>query len=177
MRNNFYSQSIVSTWLKWTIIIVSLILIIGLIYSIYLYNTIEKSKTAGFAETKEQALQETDLTKINEIDRFDGKTAFHILSGEAKNGDKKIVFFPLDAKKKEPTVIDESEIIPRESMLNQWNNQCKSCEFIKISPAMVNDEALWELTYIDQSKRYTLDYLSIYDGSRYEQFQFKQMFN
>lgn len=167
----------VSTWLKWTIIILSLLLIVGLIYGIYLYHTIEKSKVAEFAETEEKILQNTEIKKINAVDRFDGKTAFHILSGETKDGNKKIAFFPLNGKKKELTVIDESEIIPRQSMREQWNNQCKGCEFIKISPAMVNDEPLWELTYIDQSNRYILDYLSIYDGSRYEQFRFKQMFN
>lgn len=177
IRNSRYSESSVPSWLKWSLWILSLVLILVFIYSIYLYHTIEQSKLSGFAETKEKVLHETDLIVIDDINRFNGKNAFHILFGKTKDDQNKIVFFPLKNKNKDLTIIDESETIAKQSILNQWDTQCQGCKLIKIIPAMVNDEALWELTYIDKSKRYTIDYLSIYDGSRYEQFRFTRMFN
>ena len=177
MRNRYYSQSNVPNWLKWSFWIICLIFILGSIYSIYLYKTIQKNKLAGFAETEEQVLHETELTVINDIHRFHGEDTFHILFGTTKEGKRKIIFVPLQDNDKSFTVIDESEIIQKESVLNQWDNQCQGCELIKIRPAMIDGKPLWEVTYIDKSRRYTFDYLSIYDGSRYEQLRFKQMYD
>ncbi|HLR66299.1 cell wall elongation regulator TseB-like domain-containing protein [Virgibacillus alimentarius] len=175
MKNN-YMQSNAPSWLKWGFWILCLFLLVGLIYSIYLYHSIQKSKVAGFAETKEKILEETDLVSIDEIERFNGEQAFHILFGKTEEGKNKIVFFPLKKKEKKVKIIDKSKIVPKEKILNQWNSECKDCKMIKIKPAMVKDKPLWELTYIDSTDRYALDYLSIYDGSHYEQYRFKKMF-
>lgn len=179
MRNRYTSQSNVPNWLKWSLGIFCFILIVGSIYGIFLYKSIQKNKVAGFAETEEKVLSETELTVIDDIYRFHGEEAFHILFGKSKDGKKKIVFLPLEdkGKDKKMTIIDESKIIQKQTILNQWHSQCEKCDFKKIQPAMIDDKPLWEVTYIDKAGRYTFDYLSIYDGSRYEQLRFKQMYD
>src|SRR5690625_3230475 len=79
MRNSYYSQSNVPNWLKWSFGIICLIFILGSIYSVFLYKTIQKNKFAGFAVTEEQVLRETELTVIDDIHRFHGDDTFHIL--------------------------------------------------------------------------------------------------
>src|SRR5699024_6292998 len=92
MRNRYYSQSNVSNWLKLSFWIICLIFILGSIYSVFLYKTIKKNKLAGFAETEEQVLRKTEITVIDDINRFHGKNTFHILFVTTKKGKKKLIF-------------------------------------------------------------------------------------
>ncbi|AIF45449.1 hypothetical protein X953_11015 [Virgibacillus sp. SK37] len=157
--------------------LIFLIVIIScFIYLLFLYLDLKDSKTEGFADTKQQILQATSIEEIDKINKFNGEEAYHVIFGTTDSGKKQIIFYPLQGKKKDLTTIDQSDIIAEEAIIGEWKQQCSSCEFIKITPALVNDKPLWELTYRDESDRYVLDYLSIYDGSRYEQYRFKQMF-
>ncbi|WHX27329.1 DUF5590 domain-containing protein [Virgibacillus halodenitrificans] len=160
----------------WSSIIFLIVIISCFIYLLFLYLDLKDSKTEGFAETKKQILQATSIEKIDEIRKFNGEEAYHVIFGTTDNNKQQIIFYPLQKKKKELTTIDQSDIITEGAIKEEWRQQCSSCEFIKITPALVNDKPLWELTYRDESNRYVLDYLSIYDGSRYEQYRFKQMF-
>ncbi|MBR7795581.1 MAG: DUF5590 domain-containing protein [Bacillota bacterium] len=163
-------------WLKWSLLISIIILISCFIYMIFLYVDLKESKTAGYAETERQLLKANALTEVTAIKTFNGEKAYHVVFG--KDGkEEKIIFYPLEGKKKNLTTINQSEIIAEDAIIDDWKQQCNQCEFVKITPALVNENALWELTYKDQSGRYVLDYLSIYDGSRYEQYRLKRMFN
>jgi uncharacterized protein YpmB len=160
----------------WGSVILLLLLIAALVYSIFLYQEIMESRTDGFAETEEQIMDATSLVSIEKIEQFNGADAYHIVFGENEANEKKIIFYPLEGNEKNLTVLDQSEIVSEETILNEWQKSCSACEFIKAVPAIVEDQVLWELTYIDESERYILDYVSIYDGTRYEQYRFTQMF-
>src|SRR5699024_3765118 len=160
MRNRYYSQSNVPNWLKWSFWIICLIFILGAIYSVFLYKTIQKNKLAGFAEAEEQVLRETELTVIDDIHRFHGEDTFHILFGTTKKVRKEITIPKPQVNDKTFTLKDESEIIQKETILNKWHNQCQGCELKKIRSAMIDGKPLWEVTHVDKSRRYTCDYLS-----------------
>lgn len=142
----------------------------------FLYLDLMDSKTAGIEETKKQILNNTSITSIEKVEQFNGAEAYHVIYGKNKKGEGKIIFYPIKGKEKDLTTIDQSEIIPEKQVLSQWEEQCNGCKLINIVPALVKDESLWEITYKDQSDRYVFDYLSLYDGSRYEQYRFKRMF-
>ncbi|WP_158701733.1 cell wall elongation regulator TseB-like domain-containing protein [Lentibacillus sp. Marseille-P4043] len=178
MKIKQYSQSIVPSWLKWILLIICLVLISCLIYIGFLYHSIQESKNAGFNDTKERVLKNTELTEIDRISKFQGKKTYHILFGSTNDQDEKIVFVPIPSSKSENiTIIDASDILHEQNVIDQWQEQCKKCELIDVTPAMIENKALWEVTYKDSSDRYTFDYLSIYDGSRFQQIRLKSMFN
>lgn len=176
--NKRYSQFTVPNSLKWIIGVICLVIISCFIYSVYLYNDIQQNKTESFDRVKAEVLQETKLNKIVKIERFHGKDAYYVLQGVTKDNKQKIVFYPFD-KSAKLTIVSQSEIVSEEKIRNNWSNQCKNCELIKITPAIVGSDKVpaWELTYIDESNRYIMDYLSIYSGKRIELIGFKQMFN
>lgn len=175
----FTSRRQVPTWLKWSLLIILVILVIALVFGIFLYKDIQASKTAGYSETEKAILKETELESIDRVTHFYGEEAFHIALGHTKEQDEKLVFVPLDEDKKETDmiVIDNEDIMTEEDMIAAWKEQCRDCKLIKINPAMIKEEPLWELTYRDDTNRYVIDYLSIYDGTEYEQYRFKEMFN
>jgi len=175
MRKGYFQPRYISWW-KWSILSLILLLIICFIYGIILYQNTQKSKTVGMADSKERILQDTEITKIDSIERFNGVNSYHIAFGENKDEEKKIAFIPLKTENEDVILIDESDIMSKELVENQWKEQCNQCKLIKITPGIVEDNELWELTYVDESNLYIIDYISMYDGTPYEQFRFTKMF-
>ncbi|WP_249871844.1 cell wall elongation regulator TseB-like domain-containing protein [Oceanobacillus saliphilus] len=166
-----------SNWLMWSSVLL-LVIILGCgIYAVYLYNELYDNKTAGFDETSRQILNQTAITEIGKMDQYNGSESYHILYGKNDENEEKLIFYPLEGTEKELTTIDRSEIISEEEILSLWQSQCNGCEFVKINPALENNEPLWEIKYNDMNNRYVMDYVSIYDGSLVEQYRFKRMFN
>lgn len=180
MRITYNQPTKKLNWIKWGLIILSLIIVTCFIYGVVLYNTIEKNKTAGFDETKEWVTQDTDITTVSSIERYHGKEAYHIVYGQTDDEIDKIVFVPLqinkDEEKKELIVVDLADIMSKKAIQDQWQQQCNNCNLTKIVPGVEDDQLLWELTYVDDANRHVLEYVSIYDGSQYEQFRFTQRY-
>lgn len=161
------------SWLKWILISISVLIIAFFIYSIYLYNTIQTSKETGLDESKAYAKDELNMKNITSIDRFQEEIQYHVIMGEMNDNEGVIAFIPIDDNK-EPIIIKQEDALSKSEIKSNWQTNCKNCELIKISPAMLDDEPLWEITFIDEKERYVLDYVSFDDGSSYEQLQFKQ---
>lgn len=176
MKNRLYSRFIVPKWVKWGIGVVCLVLVSCFIYSVYLYYEVQQNKTARYENIKENVLQSTDISTIEKIEQYHGEKAYFILYGVTDDNKQKLIFYPSERKKEDLTIIEKSEIIPEETIKKGWNSQCKNCELIEIAPAIVDDKPVWEITFIDSSNRYVIDYLSIYDAKRIEQIRLKQMY-
>ncbi|WP_240510180.1 cell wall elongation regulator TseB-like domain-containing protein [Virgibacillus profundi] len=142
----------------------------------FLYNDLASAKTAGYDETKKQILENTSITNIDKIEQFNGAASYHVIFGENKDDEKKLIFYPLKGNEKDLTTIDQHEIMPKKEVLGQWNEQCKDCNLVNIVPALVDEKVLWEVTYENNSNQYIIDYLDIHDGTRYEQYRFNRTF-
>ncbi|WP_339227996.1 DUF5590 domain-containing protein [Oceanobacillus sp. FSL K6-2867] len=166
-----------SKWLLWTSLPILIILIALGIYGIVLYNNLYNSKTAGFDETSKQILSQTSITEIDKIEQYNGSKAYHVLFGKNGEGEEKLIFYPLEGKEKSLTTIDKSEILTEEEIVSRWESECNNCKLIKVTPALEENEALWEIAYNDMNNDYVLDYKSIYDGSSVHTYRFQRMFN
>lgn len=173
MKRNQYGNSEILKWSKWVLLGICLLLIGFFIYMITFYQGLVHTKTEGIPAAKAQMLEASDLTEINQIDTYQGKQFYTIGFGETKDKQKKIIFLP-EKKGKKPIIIDANETIQREKIANIWRETCDACALIKITPAMESKKPLWEITYIDRSNSYVFEYLSMYDGSQYEQFRFSR---
>ena len=171
------SQFTVPNWLKWGILGLILVLTVCFIYLFSLYRDIEQSRTANYQDSKDEVLDKTKITEIEKVTQYNGAGQFHVIFGSTNSGENKIVFVPLNSKDVKLTVIDGSKIITKQQVMDQWKQQCQACEFVDITPALEDDKALWEITYIDNSDRYIFDYLSIYDGKRVQQYRLKSIFH
>ncbi|MHA6251126.1 cell wall elongation regulator TseB-like domain-containing protein [Oceanobacillus sp. CAU 1775] len=165
------------TWFVWSSIILSILFISLLIYAIFLYMDLNEKRTAGFDTTKTQILDQTSITDISSIEKFNGEKSFHVIFGENAEGEEKLIYYPLEGNEKTLTIIDAEEIIPKSSIINSWEKECTSCHLIRVIPALIDEEPLWELTYYNENKRYVFKYISVYDGSTYEEFSYRRMFN
>lgn len=176
MRTSYYEQPQKSTWVKWVMIFLLLTIIALLTYMIILYNDIQEDRQIGFSETKKIVLRDTDLVEITEIQRYHGEFAYHIVFGHTENNEQQIVYVPLTNAEEELMIVNKSDIVPKESIEKQLQNECNTCKIISIIPGIEDNELLWELTYVDASERYVLEYVSIYDATPYEQFRFTRLY-
>lgn len=174
MMNRTYEPS-TPKWLKWTLLIVCLLILLSLSYVAYLYIHIQQQKTKGFANAEQRVLTETDIVHIDQIKRFHSEKMYHIIFGSNQQGMDKVAYIPV-AQDEEIIVINKSDMITKETVYQRWLKSCDNCNFIQITPAIISDNLLWEITYIDDAEKYTFDYVSIYDGTLYEQLQLQQMF-
>src|SRR5699024_2257331 len=95
-------------------------------------------------------------------------TTYHNGLGETEHGEEKIVFVPKAKNAEKMTLIDGNEVLMKREITSLWENDCTTCQLIKVNPALIKENHFWEVTYGDHTDRYVLDYLSMYDGSRYE---------
>lgn len=170
-KNNFKL-----TWLKWLIVLSSLLIIGIMVYSVYLYDTILKNKEADFLISEQIVLKQTNLTTIDKIERFHGDVFYHVITGETKDGDKYFAYLPKEKKKEKQkiTLINHANILSKRQIKDDWLKNCQSCQLISMTPGLINERPVWEMTYKDKSARYVFDYLSMYDGESVEQFRFKR---
>src|SRR5699024_10805777 len=71
--------------------------------------------------------------------------------------------------------INNEDIIAEEQIYEKWRARGQHCDLIQISPAMIDNEPLWEITYKDDDM-YTFHYVSMIDGTMSERLQLTQMF-
>lgn len=154
---------------KIAIYFIILILLLGIIfYGIYLYSYIESSKVSDLENTKSTMIETGQIDKVTEMYHFQDEKAYHILIGLDKNNKEKILFISMDSQN-DITVIEKDKTLSGEDIEKTILQECQDCNIINITPAMVDNNPLWEITYFDEKNRYVIDYLSMLDGSRFEQ--------
>lgn len=161
--------------LKWIFISLSFLFVGSIIYFYVLYAHIQGTENANFPETAEFVLAETDLVTIDETVFFQDNDSFHIVTGKDAADLEYVVYVRLleDAMKIEAIYL-EKDTISEASIMDIWSQDCSACTFKQAKNAMLDEQALWELTYIDDRNRYVMDYFNLFTGERYEQLRLHQ---
>lgn len=157
-------------------ILFSILFISAVVYGIFLYVDLVEQRTKAHERTERALLEQTALEQVEKIENFHGDEPYHIVYGRNEQGTEQLIFYPLEGTEKTLTIVDMDEILPESAMIGMWQTECDGCEFVKITPALLDDKILWELVYYDAENRYVLDYRSIYDGTPYEQISFASRF-
>ncbi|WP_330949759.1 cell wall elongation regulator TseB-like domain-containing protein [Virgibacillus sp. MG-45] len=172
----YHNKPRFSSWVKWLAWITIIIAVAIFCFLIYLYNVIQHEKTQEFDQTKKIVFAETALTEINEITRFHGDQYYHAVVGKTDQKDVKIVFVLKKENSNEISVFDMDEMISKDKVNDMFIQTCSNCKLLKTTPAIMNNKPFWELTYTDGDRRHVIEYVSMHDGSKYEQFRFKHLF-
>jgi len=177
MNINYYkSKKKIPSWLKWLFTIIIIILLISVTFGLIMYNTIQKDKTKGYSQTEKDVLNNTDIVSIDKITHFFGEKEYHIAFGQDSDNNGEIAFVEQNENNEQILTFDSKEMISEQKIQSLWDKDCKDCKLIKITPAMVDKEPLWEIAYENHEEHYIINYLSMYDGSSYEQYHFKPTF-
>ncbi|WP_047980063.1 cell wall elongation regulator TseB-like domain-containing protein [Ornithinibacillus contaminans] len=163
------------SWTKWVVLAFILLIIAFITFFVIVYTSIQSSKTDGYDAARKRVLAETDIVEINDTMRFYGDTGYHVIYGTKRDNEEQIAFVP-DTKKEDITIVAQEDIITSDTVKQNWEKECSACEFQAIVPAIIKGNALWEITFTDEANRYVINYVSMYDGTQYEEFRFNKMF-
>src|SRR5690625_230370 len=171
----------ISLYKKMFVIILIIVVVIIAIFSYKLYK-IDQNHIKKLNKTSNKIIQETELSDIKEKYYFQENEFYHIFKGESDSQEEMFasVNFPEEAKKIENDNIKtykSEDLVSEETILNEWEQTCNQCEFIKIQPAIIDNELLWEIKYNDADNRYVFDYYLMSDGTDFESFRLRRNFN
>jgi len=161
-------------WVKWTIIIALIVLIVVSIYLTWIYKEAMATKETDFDKTKNRVIKQTDIRTIDTIENSTAEKPMHVVFGKTNKGKEKIAFVSL--KDKKIKVIDATSIVKAEEIQSIVQNDCSDCKVIKVTPVLLESKPLWEATYKKSNHSYVFEYFNINDASKEERFQLKQNF-
>lgn len=152
------------------IILLAILAIITFILIVFVY--FDHSKIDNKDEVIEFVKQSSEIKQVTDVDYFADKETYDIIYGKDENDKKYFAINPADNRDKEKlTVIKQEDVLSKENIEQKWQSDCKGCTLKKSGLAMLDDEVLWELTYLDQEEKYFIEYFSLEDGSTYEEFR------
>src|SRR5699024_11513876 len=99
-----------------------------------------------------------------------------IVYGQTSEGDKQVVFVPFTDDEKEMLTVDQADMINKEAIEAQWSEQCDQCHLIKTIPGILDDDFVWELTYIDEYDRYIFEFFSLSNGKPFDKYRLIRVF-
>jgi len=164
-----------SSWMKWGILIGGLVTILVVLLIGYLYVSVMNEKSKDYSKAEQRAFDETDLLEVEQVERFHGEEAYFVVSGIDANEEPIFVFVPFDQEEATIT-IDQPSSYTKSIVKQSWEEKCSTCKLTSITPGLIDETAVWEINYrLDKDIR-MYEYISMEDGSIFEQLQLKKMF-
>lgn len=176
MRKNYADRYKQTAFKKWMLLITTLLIILFIGLFAYLYVIIIQDKNKGFSQTETKVLEQTEIIHVTKIERFHDEKYYHVVHGENEKGEQMIAFVPQVADEAIST-IHESEMITEEQLIEQWAKSCHQCKKIKATPALIENNPYWELTYYNEEDQYVISYYEVDSFELVEQLTLYQMFN
>ena|SRR5699024_7316390 len=170
-QNEFYIN-----WKRVLLIVLLFCLIAVIIYASTFYRYINQSKTEGFPEAEAFVLENSDITEITNIAYFQAEEGYFTLQGQ-DNQEKQFYAFLKDNKKlskKQLYIVPFSDVLSVNELEADLSEQCANCTLIQSTPAMIDKQPLWELTYTDDANRYVIEYKYLENGKTFEKLRLTQ---
>lgn len=141
-----------------------------LIYAIFSYRAIEESRTEGFSEAEAFVLQHSNITNIDDISYFQAEEGFFTFLGRDSANEKYYIFLRDDGvfATDDLYVVANKGLVATEELEQEVLARCSDCTLIHSNPAMIDELPLWELTYIDDTNRYVIEYKYLQNGKTFE---------
>ncbi|WP_102335855.1 hypothetical protein [Salimicrobium jeotgali] len=148
-------------------------ILLGLmILYISVYNILEERRTEGADTALKTVQKKAGDVKVVENYTFNSSAPFEILF--TTSNDKDMIYY---VNKKSGTIadrIDREDFVPREEIVDRWEDSCRNCSFTHIQPAYKDGTPSWEVTFTDQEGRYGLAYFDGETGEEFQRFAFKK---
>lgn len=157
-------------WSRVLFIVLLFCIIFVIIYSTITYRYIVQSRTDGFAEAKSFVLDNSKIETVNDLSYFQAEEGFFTFSGKDKEDNRYYVFLQDNETFSKETLytVQSSKQISAEQVEQTLIQSCSQCDLIKTQLAIINEIPLWELTYIDESNRYVMEYKYLENGKTFE---------
>ncbi|WP_110927644.1 cell wall elongation regulator TseB-like domain-containing protein [Bacillus massiliglaciei] len=147
---------------KWLIIASVLVLAFGGFVAAAYFKAMQPKKEMAEAAF-EKAKTVSDIKTLDDYYMYNGKDSYMIIIGLTDSGEKQVVWVP--EKKNGKTVTEKYKSGKTEKEIKEIAEKKLNPEkIISIKLGMEENIPLWEVTYLDESKRYNYDYYDFKTG-------------
>ncbi|MET3696084.1 uncharacterized protein YpmB [Bacillus oleivorans] len=157
---------------KWIKLGIGLLIIVAIAISILLYFSIQPYKDKEDLAFS-VALEKSGLESAEDFEWFRYKEEYYIVTGNNRAGEEMIVWIDTENL----NIVAEhkaSEGITKEEVIQSFKEEWDISEVIDIKLGYADKRPLWELTFIDDSKRYTFLQVSFLTGDWIRYYQYSQ---
>ncbi|KYD09237.1 DUF5590 domain-containing protein [Heyndrickxia sporothermodurans] len=143
---------------KWIIgLCLLLLIVLGFSVNVYYQSTKPINKAESLA--KKKAKEKANLVSMDQFYVYNGKESYYITVGKQKNGEKIAVWIP-EKNSERVTIEKMSDGLSKQDAINKLKEKETPKKILGSRLGMLNNEPVWEISYLDQSSR--LNYAYIY---------------
>ncbi len=164
-----------SRWVKWSLLIGSLLLLLLLLIMAYFYYSVMQEKTSGYKEAEKRAMEESKMQQIDSIERFHGDEPYFVLSGTDAENNPLFVYVPFDIEQDVRT-FKQPTSYTKETVEEDWRKRCETCQLTAITPGIIEDTPVWEIKFNVNKDTYVYEYIMMDGGTLFEQIQYTRHF-
>ncbi|KKI88757.1 hypothetical protein WQ54_30075 [Bacillus sp. SA1-12] len=146
------------------IITFSILIIIGIWVFSSTYNNARDQYTGDHEQSKTLALEQGKLSAVGTVETYYGQEKYHVMTGKNSKGDK-VYAWVLQSEKNQKVIIKkQSSGISKNQAITAVQEEYNPAKIIDVKLGMDEGIPIWEVKYLDESKRYTFDLVNFYDG-------------
>ncbi|MET3682311.1 uncharacterized protein YpmB [Alkalibacillus flavidus] len=161
-------------WFLMALLIVLVVTIATIVVSMILYYAIEGDHDNQQQTYQDVALELSPVQEVNQRYTYHGEEAYTVIRGEGDDGSY-FVFVPQQDSLNSDDIdwIKANDVLSESAMLDQFQEECSDCHLEHITPGIINDDYVWELTY-ESNDRLVYRTYTMEDGDVYDSISFSQ---
>src|SRR5699024_3218084 len=145
-----------STWMNLKSIIIFIVLLAILAITTFIlivFVYFDHSRIDNKDEVIEFVKKSSEIKQVTDVDYFDDEETYDIIYGKDVNDKKYFAIKPNYNQDKEKLIkLKQDDVLSKENNEQKWQSDCKDCTLKKAGVAMLDDEVLRELTYLDKEE-------------------------
>ncbi|PLS16322.1 peptidase [Bacillus sp. M6-12] len=147
---------------KWLIITsLAVLILIGISAGAYIHAL--KPKDAAYKRAFSKAQNEAGLVTKDKFYIYNGMESYYVIVGKDKNKKQKAVWIPFD-KKQKVVIKDFHSGKTEEDIRKIVSSEADPDKIVTIKLGMEKSVPLWEVTYLDNKRRYNYEYYEFKTG-------------
>lgn len=160
---------------KLIVIFVIFVIILLIMLGFYYYSIIQQAKYDHLGKTTKAISSSGELNEIENIYQFYDMEGYHIFEGADEDSKERFIFVPIETYQKMSTwyIQEKATIQTADQTKEQVLNACQSCHIKYITPAFMDETALWEIALTDGKGTYILQYIEMETGKQFDFLSFQ----
>lgn len=149
---------------KWFIFISVFILSLSLCISLFVIWKAGQPFSEEIDKAEQLAVKEKKLSLVTNSQVYSGSTTYITVNGTDENGKEKAVFIPTSGKNQKIEQVMLKDGISKKQAIQTVENEFKVKEVLHSKLGWEQDNAVWEITFLNENDKLNYVYLSFENG-------------
>lgn len=145
------------------LVALSILFLIVIYFFTTTYQTARSQYSEGHNKSVELAKGRGNLSFVEKVETFNGTLQYHIVTGTNEINEKIIAWIPQQNRGK-VLIEKQGNGVTKEQALKTVQQQYSPVKIKSVQLGMDENIPIWEIKYIDESGRFTYDFVNFYDG-------------